>query len=267
MESVGQIIDQYSSLDPLEAYYRKNHIKYRIKTDFSCPASDIIVSALAPEFYVLDVGCGDGHTLISNSGRFASGVGIDESEYAVELAKATSVKKGCANVEFIKAQAISLPFVDAEFDLIFTERGPLGHGDSTLVEAVRVLKPNGLILIETMGSHNVIEYLRAGGLTHEGTLLTSLEIERDRFQRFGLEILVLLSNVYTLRFETLYDWFEEHCSVQRYLELPLSWPSDEEFITTVVKNSMDSDGHINITHHQLVIGGRKQSCAFGSRSL
>jgi hypothetical protein len=77
---------------------------------------------------------------------------------------------------------------------VFSERGPLGHSDWTLAEAFRVLKPAGRIFIETG--------VQAGP---GRTLLTDLDEERDRLERFGVCIEMLAGRVEQQRFRDLYE--------------------------------------------------------------
>ncbi|MBT3275412.1 MAG: methyltransferase domain-containing protein [Spirochaetales bacterium] len=110
MSRIAQIIDEYVRLDPLEAYYRKNDIPYSRVAEFPCVASDIIKASFSSELSVLDVGCGDGHTLIQNSSRILHGSGIDDSKYIVSHATSMAAKSNAGNLRFLQAKAIDLPF-------------------------------------------------------------------------------------------------------------------------------------------------------------
>jgi hypothetical protein len=68
-----------------------------------------------------------------------------------------------------------------------------------------VLRSEGFIFIETLGSHHTRELPKPNGMIHEGTLLTSLEIERDRFRRHGIEPKLLMGHISTLRFKSIYN--------------------------------------------------------------
>jgi ubiquinone/menaquinone biosynthesis C-methylase UbiE len=258
-QRIASIASHYAALDPLEAYYLG---KSQIRLD-SRPmlpeAQDVLAQTLHGAGKVLDVGCGDGHTLIANANSFTNGFGVDDSDFIIERATASACNAGVTNVKFQRAKAISLPFPDSHFDLVFSERGPLGHADSTLEEVLRVLKEGGLVFIETGGSHNMIELPRPDGLTHEGTLLTSLEIERDRFERFGLDITLLASTKRKLFFATLYNWFEYQCSVLRYMEVPTPWESSADYLLMVMNRASCSSGGVAITYHMVWMAGYKTS--------
>ena len=74
---------------------------------------------------VLDVGCGDGSTLLANCDRFHTGVGIDNDERHHALAKQAKAGCGAHNVEFLLLDVFDLPasFPGEDFDLAFSERG------------------------------------------------------------------------------------------------------------------------------------------------
>jgi len=101
--------------------------------------------ALEPGMSVLDVGCGTGddvrrlYAIVGPSGRAA---GVDFSEEMVEEARA---RAGDLPVQFLAADAQSLPFADCEFDALRAER-TLQHvakPAAAIAEFYRVLKPGG----------------------------------------------------------------------------------------------------------------------------
>lgn len=73
---------------------------------------------------VLDVGCGPGTITVDIALRVAPArvVGLDASTEVVEKARALARDRGAANVEFVVADAYSLPFGNAEFDIVHTHQ-------------------------------------------------------------------------------------------------------------------------------------------------
>lgn len=93
---------------------------------------------------ILDAGCGVGafsEPLVSNNTVF----GIDFSEKSLEYAKQRGLKVYCSDLG-------KLPFEDAKFDLVLCI-GVIQHikdYDKIIKELGRVVKPSGILLIETL---------------------------------------------------------------------------------------------------------------------
>lgn len=103
---------------------------------------------LARGKHVLDAGCGAGYGS-SELARVAEHVtGVDIAAEAVEYARAHYT---AANVEFTEASATSLPYPDAAFDLVvaFEMIEHLEDWRGFLIEARRVLKPSGQLIVST----------------------------------------------------------------------------------------------------------------------
>ena len=96
---------------------------------------------------VLDLCCGTGDLAFAFRRESASGAEITGSDFVPEMlvrARAKSDALG-AKVEFMEADALALPFVDASFDLVSCAFGfrNLANYDRGLQEILRVLKPSG----------------------------------------------------------------------------------------------------------------------------
>lgn len=95
----------------------------------------------------LDVGCGDGEVVDYIARRYGSKVvGIDIDPVQLELARKRV--NGLASVTFIEADATSLPFADASFDVVLSF-GVLQHianWEDALKEISRVLRDRGYFL-------------------------------------------------------------------------------------------------------------------------
>ena len=105
---------------------------------------------LDPGQRVLDAGCGLGEVsralaqIVAPNGR-ASGVDLN----AEHLALARQRASGLGNVEYRHADITSLPFEDASFDAIYSERvfQHLRHPQTAMGELFRVLRPGGSIVV------------------------------------------------------------------------------------------------------------------------
>lgn len=104
---------------------------------------------LRPGMDLLDIGCGPGTITMGLARAVAPGVvvGIDHDEDHVEAARSLARRRGI-NARFHVADARSLPFADATFDVTF-ENDVFTHlaGDaiSAAREAHRVLRPDGML--------------------------------------------------------------------------------------------------------------------------
>lgn len=92
---------------------------------------------------ILDVGCGNGLTLLEHHNKFRHGVGIDNDPEHFEIAETNKKERGVSNVEFMLFPAVDIPvhLGKDSFDFVFTERGPLGGTSITIQAALYVLKP------------------------------------------------------------------------------------------------------------------------------
>ena len=118
------------------SYYGTRLAEFRRDERLKPSTLDFIAAQLSPDMRVLDIGCGNGTTLLENSHLFASGLGIDNDPDHVALAEEALQKSGCANVEF---RLLNFPedrdeLQPESFNFAFTERGPIGY-DSYGIQA------------------------------------------------------------------------------------------------------------------------------------
>lgn len=110
--------------------------------------------ALCAEFAagrdVLDIACGEGYGSNILAKTAKSVIGVDISLDAVKHANATYAKN-VANLQYLQGSAAQLPFASAHFDLVvsFETIEHLMEQEQMLDEIVRVLKPDGKLIIST----------------------------------------------------------------------------------------------------------------------
>jgi ubiquinone/menaquinone biosynthesis C-methylase UbiE len=245
-------------MDPLQAYYELFHLQKAARAPVWVNATTVIQDCMQGA-RVLDLGCGNGWRLRENSALFTRGVGLDISEYALDMAKREATTAGTTNVEFIRASGASLPFPEGSFDFVYSERGPLGYDDAPLLEAFRVLKPGGRLFFETLGSLNLLEPRETfeGYDTLGETVLTSLDQERQRTERLGFRITLLATNRQEIVFKSLYEWLPWQCSIWRYLEKPQPWIPNMKLLDAFAQAYLAEDGKLPITYHVIWVGGTK----------
>jgi len=103
---------------------------------------------LNEDYYVLDVGCGAGITPCYISEKFGCRVvGVDISEKMLSLARERARRKKIEKLEFKKADAQALPFVDGTFDLVISESvvSFVQDKERAIKEYARVVKPGGYV--------------------------------------------------------------------------------------------------------------------------
>lgn len=97
---------------------------------------------------ILDVGCSDGNftQLLAKACKAKEVYGVDISERAVNLARENGIKAFRVNVD-----EESLPFEDNYFDAVYAGAiiEHLFDPDHFLDEIYRVLKPNGIFVLDT----------------------------------------------------------------------------------------------------------------------
>jgi SAM-dependent methyltransferase len=151
----------------------------------------------------LDAGCGDGRYLaaVARARGAARIVGTDISERILATARAAAAP---FEPELARANLESLPFRDAEFDLVLCSQvvEHLLDVDAGLGELARVLRPNGALILTTDNAGNFVTralYLgrlrRQAGFDfpHRDFEVADLE---ERLRAAGLDIV----NTETFRF-------------------------------------------------------------------
>jgi ubiquinone/menaquinone biosynthesis C-methylase UbiE len=113
-----------------------------------------------PEWVILDVATGGGHTALKFAPHVAHVTASDITPAMLAAAEKHLTSKSVRNVDFRLVDAEAMPFDDATFDLVTCRTAP-HHFDNAarfLHEAARVLKPGGVLLVQ---DHLVPEDLSA----------------------------------------------------------------------------------------------------------
>jgi ubiquinone/menaquinone biosynthesis C-methylase UbiE len=153
----------------------------------------------------LEIAVGTGVQLAALARRNPSGrtVGVELSDGM--LAKARREIAGLENAELHKADALSLPFEDASFDLVVNsymlDLLPLDQIPVALSEMKRVLRPGGRLVLSNMTkgerrSHRIWDALYARGVVLTANcrgVLALPVLERLRFEDVHREYLAQMS--------------------------------------------------------------------------
>ncbi|MBZ0293511.1 MAG: methyltransferase domain-containing protein [Anaerolineae bacterium] len=110
----------------------------------------LVIANPQPDWTVLDVATGGGHTALKFAPRVAQVIASDLTPNMLAAARAFIEGKGVTNVRFEEADAENLPFEAARFDLVTCRIAPHHFPEVPrfVAEAVRVLKEGGLLLVQ-----------------------------------------------------------------------------------------------------------------------
>ena len=119
-------------------------------TDPAVLARVVELSSPEPQWRVLDVGTGTGHTAFALAPHVATVIGIDLTPEMIREAEKLRGQRSITNVDFLIGDAHRLPFVSGAFDLITCRR--TAHHFSGIVEALRemrrLLSTKGRVVID-----------------------------------------------------------------------------------------------------------------------
>lgn len=110
---------------------------------------------------ILDAGCGTGIYSVELARRGGRVTAIDDSSEMIRQAKANAGKAGF-KIDFIRADALNLPFPDGHFDLITSVCMLcfIKKKDGALLEMNRVLRPGGRVAIAVLNNRSPWALLR-----------------------------------------------------------------------------------------------------------
>jgi ubiquinone/menaquinone biosynthesis C-methylase UbiE len=110
---------------------------------------------------LLDLGTGTGRLLELLAPLYARGIGVDASADMLAIARANLDRAGLANAQVRLGDIQHLPFVRNSFDVVTIHQvlHYLDEPERAVVEAARVLRPGGRLLIVDFAPHD-LEFLR-----------------------------------------------------------------------------------------------------------
>ena len=110
---------------------------------------------LLPGLDVADLGCGEGYLTIEASRWARRVIGVDRSRDVLSRAKAMARRRGVTNVVWKKGDLEKLPIAGGSMDIALLSQA-LHHAErpaAALVEAHRILRPGGRVLVLDLREH------------------------------------------------------------------------------------------------------------------
>jgi ubiquinone/menaquinone biosynthesis C-methylase UbiE len=109
--------------------------------------ADFLIPHLAPEFHIIDVGCGDGSISAGLAHLVGQVTGVDLDADELSGAKQSATQQGLRNVEFRIGSVYALDFPTDHFDacLCHSLLEALDRPLDALHEIKRTLKPGGIL--------------------------------------------------------------------------------------------------------------------------
>ncbi len=151
---MGMLQNITGDYNPVEQWMYNHLIAPAIAQDFVDHLKVIegdIASRFRSDIRVLDVGCGGGHILREMRRRYPDFdlTGIDISPGMISYAGKLLDARNDPGIRLVCGDATRLPFRDCEFDMIFSSASLKHWRDrkAGILEAVRVARPGGLVLI------------------------------------------------------------------------------------------------------------------------
>lgn len=250
-------------------YYEREQCRFVREGSLALHIDEVFPRVCRPDSRVLDIGCGNGRTLIRNASLFGEGIGLDNYPPHVCLAQETIAASGVANVRIVAGRGDNLPFEPESFDFVFSERGPVAGNDVNTFNAVRVLRRGGTMLIEGPGPCGYFEpgYIFGFGAhdipIHNVPASGWLEGLSAVMARNGIDVQLAASHIERLVFEDFYEWLKWHLSAWDYYEnwRFVDWPLLERQVHGIARFLVmcaDEAGRIRVTNHRLWTGGTKR---------
>ncbi len=147
-------------------YFQDNAAEWNRVRALHLPDSDIEsrmveIAGEGPFDVFVDLGTGTGRMLEIFADRFAQGVGYDVSHEMLAIARANLEAAGVSNAQARHGDLFSLPAENESADIVCVHHvlRYLAEPDAAVVEAARILKPGGRLIISDFAPHD-LEFLR-----------------------------------------------------------------------------------------------------------
>lgn len=147
----GEAEDEFAAVDRTEERL-KSELAYLQRT-----------LTLTSNSMVLDLCCGNGLIALPIAERVQRVVGIDHSQYLLDMGKKVLKKGNGENVDLIRGEAVLLPFRDDAFDVVlcygaFHYFPDYNYAELVMKEVLRVVKSGGTVVLTMIPSKDTVGY-------------------------------------------------------------------------------------------------------------
>lgn len=203
---------------------------------------------------LLDIGCGTAFKLIPLSPYWQKIIGLDISDSMLSAAKHNIQSKRVKNIQLIKATSEKIPFVHKSINLITSILGRWN-----IKELARILKSDGVIIIEHIGCEDKKDFKKLFGKDNMGWRGQLIEYGKD-------EYLNLLAKDFSQYFEYVSiqnGFWNTYYTIEGLKQLLLNTPtirnyqkeSDKENFDTAIALFSTEKG-IKLTQNRILIYAR-----------
>jgi ArsR family transcriptional regulator len=114
---------------------------------------------LMPPMVIADLGAGEGTFALLLAQRATRVIAVDTSAKMIEVGREQALRHGVANVEFRIGDMEEVPIDDGAVDLVFFSQSlhHALHPDRAVIEAARILRPGGRIVVLDLVKHRFEE--------------------------------------------------------------------------------------------------------------
>jgi ubiquinone/menaquinone biosynthesis C-methylase UbiE/biotin operon repressor len=138
--------------DELAGRFGRNYVPGR-----SWQALSEMLLRLLPPLDIADLGAGEGTLSLLLAQRAKRVIAVDNSEKMVEYGRSVAERNGVKNLEYRRGDIEELPIASAEVDLVLMHQvlHHALHPSAAIVEAFRILRPGGRIVVLDLLKHEV----------------------------------------------------------------------------------------------------------------
>lgn len=263
VDRVGEVVGRAHS------YYGSAEPKFHNDDRLHLSVRSFLSAQVTPTMTVLDIGCGKADTLIELSSRIGHGVGIENDPEHVALARAAVLDAGARNVDVHDLTIDDLPRQGwgDRFDLVFSERGPIGCESWSVQSGLSVLRTDGILFCELIGDlhHQEVREVFGSGVRRNQVMRISDQV-RVAMERNGMGVRIAADLISKRIYPDIYEWLQFQCSIWAWSGVPLPAADDPRIRIFAERNTTES-GEIETTHHVVWIGGVKLGRHAGYREF